>query len=254
MQKWVFGLRIATGLATLAVLALLCWQCIDIYVAGNRPENLDENGVHLTSVYTVDKVAQRLKPLTPVFAGYGLLVIAALAVQAASAPAASRMTLTPENRLRLVKARVAEMPQAALKEERSRRWLRLIAGAAVLVCAVCSLVYLLDGRNFTDWELEGVMGRMLLHVAPWVVMAFAVLIAASLACARSMEKELEALRDAPRCEKQAATEGRRLPVNGLRVVLYAVAAVFIVLGVMNGGLYDVLVKAINICTECIGLG
>ena len=30
--------------------------------------------------------------------------------------------------------------------------------------------------------------------------------------------------------------------------------VFIVLGVMNGGLRDVLVKAVNICTECIGLG
>ena len=32
------------------------------------------------------------------------------------------------------------------------------------------------------------------------------------------------------------------------------AIVFIVLGVMNGGLRYVLVKAINICTECIGLG
>ena len=40
----------------------------------------------------------------------------------------------------------------------------------------------------------------------------------------------------------------------LRVVLYAAAVVLIVLGVMNGGLRDVLVKAINICTECIGLG
>ena len=40
----------------------------------------------------------------------------------------------------------------------------------------------------------------------------------------------------------------------LRRALYAAAVLFIVLGVLNGGLHDVLVKAIHICTECIGLG
>ena len=43
-------------------------------------------------------------------------------------------------------------------------------------------------------------------------------------------------------------------VSLIRAVLLAAALLFILLGVMNGGLYDVLVKAINICTECIGLG
>lgn len=43
--------------------------------------------------------------------------------------------------------------------------------------------------------------------------------------------------------------------NGrLRLILYAVAAVLVIMGVMNGGMRDVLIKAINICTECIGLG
>ena len=30
--------------------------------------------------------------------------------------------------------------------------------------------------------------------------------------------------------------------------------IMIVLGINNGGMRDVLIKAINICTECIGLG
>lgn len=42
--------------------------------------------------------------------------------------------------------------------------------------------------------------------------------------------------------------------NWLRVLLYVCAAAFITLGALNGGLRDVLVKAVNICTECIGLG
>lgn len=42
--------------------------------------------------------------------------------------------------------------------------------------------------------------------------------------------------------------------NVIRVIIAAAAVVLIALGVMNGGMFDVLVKAINICTECIGLG
>lgn len=39
-----------------------------------------------------------------------------------------------------------------------------------------------------------------------------------------------------------------------RILLYAVALLLIVAGILNGGMRDVLIKAINICTECIGLG
>ncbi len=41
---------------------------------------------------------------------------------------------------------------------------------------------------------------------------------------------------------------------GVRGVILAVALVFIILGIVNGGMTDVLGKAVNICTECIGLG
>ncbi|MCD8021743.1 MAG: procyclic acidic repetitive family protein [Lachnospiraceae bacterium] len=39
-----------------------------------------------------------------------------------------------------------------------------------------------------------------------------------------------------------------------RLAIAVVAVIFLVIGVNNGGMRDVLVKAINICTECIGLG
>jgi len=40
----------------------------------------------------------------------------------------------------------------------------------------------------------------------------------------------------------------------LRAALYGISLLFIVLGILNGGLKDVLAKAVKICTECIGLG
>ena len=35
---------------------------------------------------------------------------------------------------------------------------------------------------------------------------------------------------------------------------HAVGVSFVVLGIMNGGMEQVLGKAVRICTECIGLG
>lgn len=43
-------------------------------------------------------------------------------------------------------------------------------------------------------------------------------------------------------------------IVSIRIAMYIAAAAFIIWGILNGGLRDVLVKAINICTECIGLG
>jgi hypothetical protein len=43
-------------------------------------------------------------------------------------------------------------------------------------------------------------------------------------------------------------------VLGCRIALGCLAVAFIIAGATNGGMHGVLVKAINICTECIGLG
>lgn len=42
--------------------------------------------------------------------------------------------------------------------------------------------------------------------------------------------------------------------TALWAVLAAAAVLLIVLGVLNGGMQDVFVKAAKICSECIGLG
>ena len=49
-------------------------------------------------------------------------------------------------------------------------------------------------------------------------------------------------------------ENREPIILGVRIALVGCAVLFIILGVTNGGMSDVLNKAIKICTECIGLG
>ncbi len=43
-------------------------------------------------------------------------------------------------------------------------------------------------------------------------------------------------------------------MNTIRTVVIIAAVILIIAGILNGGALDVLVKAINICTECVGLG
>ena len=40
----------------------------------------------------------------------------------------------------------------------------------------------------------------------------------------------------------------------IRVAIIAISLIFVILGIANGGMGDVLGKAVKICTECIGLG
>ena len=57
---------------------------------------------------------------------------------------------------------------------------------------------------------------------------------------------------ARRFDDATVRDGRR--TRTVRLVVGAAALAFLALGAANGGAWDVLVKAINICTECIGLG
>ena len=49
-------------------------------------------------------------------------------------------------------------------------------------------------------------------------------------------------------------ENKKPITLGVRIAFVGCAIGFIIAGVLNGGMEDVLNKAINICTECIGLG
>jgi hypothetical protein len=249
-EKW---LRIVLTAATVILLAVLAWQCLDIYLTGNSAANLDEKGLYVQSVYRAEDVIQRLSGLGIWVMGYLALLFASCFLLPEKAGAGKSLPMEPDNRLRLMKQRLTELPEEARKEVQLRKKICFAAGGVVVLCAGLCLVYLMNRENFVSWDLEMVMGRMLMHTLPWVIAAFAVVIGATFVCRRSMEREIQLLKGIPGGE---APEAAAKPscVNYVRVALYAVAVVLILLGINNGGMRDVLVKAINICTECIGLG
>lgn len=256
MARALRVMRLILAAATIAVCLLLCWQASDVYLAGNSPDNFSAPGVRIDPVYSREIVAGRLAAVSPALFGYLALVAAGLALQAfAGGKAKPRAAFLAEDKLRGLRRRVAAVPPEAEVEQRRRRNIRLTAGAVICACTVLAGSYLLNPENFASLDLESVVGSMMLHVSPWVVLALAAAAAASVLNGQSVLREIEILKAAPQEKIQAeAVAEKKSAIPAVRIALYAAAAVFIVLGVMNGGLWDVLVKAVNICTECIGLG
>lgn len=249
--------RMVAAAAVIIALSLLAWQCLALYAAGSDDANRDANGLYIRPIYTREDVMSRLDSVSVPLAACAGAVILAIVLHAAVPHQPDAFTgMTPENRLRLLKSRVTSLPEAAQKEERLRSGLTLISGAVMVgLCGYC-LFYLLNRESFPEWNrvrLDLVMGTMLLHIVP--PSAFALLLGIALSFVRkaSAEREIVILQGLPKTDSAVSLKAPK-NTNRVRVILYVAAVAFILLGVMNGGLRDVLYKAINICTECIGLG
>lgn len=147
--------------------------------------------------------------------------------------------------------------------EKGVRVLRVVIG--VLTLAVCLLfiwqaadIYITGNRpeNFSapgvrveDVYSREVVAERFARVAP-AVYGYLAVVAAGLVW-QAAAKETERPRAVAPAQTRPVPEKR---LRTLRLTLLAIAAALIVFGAFNGGARDVLVKAVNICTECIGLG
>ncbi len=144
------------------------------------------------------------------------------------------------------------------------RVMRVLIG--VMTVAVCLLlvwqavdIYRTGNRpeNFSapGVRIEQVYSRQIVaerfgRIAP-AVYAYLAAVAAGLvwqAAAKGREKKPRPAVIPPAAERPAKYRTQA------RLILAGAAVALVVLGIMNGGARDVLVKAVNICTECIGLG
>lgn len=237
--------------ATLLVAALLIVQCADIYFTGAAPSNLTETGVYIHPIYSRELVGERFASMAWSVWLWLALLVAALAVRQPAAKAAVKPPVA--NQLALMQKRVETTPGMA-REQKKRKLLFAVCAAICAACAAAVGLYMSDLTHFASRDLEPVIGAMLLHVVPWVAVAFVSIMVFEQLNYRSMLAELEeeknSLKRKPRHTKVQSTKAR----SAARAVLYAAAVALLIAGVLNGGMRDVLIKAINICTECIGLG
>ena len=164
---------------------------------------------------------------------------------------------------------------------------RLIVSVAVVVVAICAIViscvFAFDASRYSGEEVNKSVANLTLVVLPSAIVAFLFYYGAEIAKKVSRQRELALLKECVKKDSSClAKKGENVPTyehkivaktreiynkvfsffirNGkwtllaTRVVVLIVAVVFIALGIVNGGMADVLGKAVRICTECIGLG
>lgn len=251
MIKWLLAA------ATVLVAALLIWQCADIFRVGMSAANQGANGVRISDIYSREIVAERFGRISWSVWIWLVLFAASLFFHFKESADEKKKpsVMQPSDQLKLLLERREKTPQMQQKEK-ERRMLVGIAAAGCIVCAAGVIWYLVQPSSFASRDLEPVMGQMMLHVVPWTVIGFALVFVIQSLCVKNIQAELELAKKAPVKEKkeQKQTDSQAKIRNAARIAVFAAAVILIVAGILNGGMFDVLVKAINICTECIGLG
>ena len=146
---------------------------------------------------------------------------------------------------------------------------RRIRKIVILITSVLFLIYACNSNNFQQSDINTSMIHAMMVLVPCFAIAFGVSLFVSIAHEKNLIKEIELTKQIPALtvnrNKQIPNEkkemldkiidenkNKRLAVS--QSIFITIAVVFIIYGFVTGGTIDVLAKAINICTECIGLG
>jgi hypothetical protein len=213
----------------------------------------------LESIYTREIAAEKFAPIAPLFFAAIGLMIAGL-VLGVRDENADKAVEAPELKRDLIVERVSQ-PSDDMRRAQSeqKRWL-LIGWTAFALCMIPVLIYVLNPDHFPLADLEGMFYGLIRVLIPWTAVGIGALAVTSGMRERVVLRETEAAQAQIKAEKEAGVrpEPKAAPragsVAALQIALVVIAIGLIVAGVINGSARDVLYKAINICTECVGLG
>ena len=140
-------------------------------------------------------------------------------------------------------------------------WVVLMAAAAIVIYRD-GLAYQAQGHPeawiFTREKAVSAFVRYL----PVLLLAVAANIACVVMGARDEKQDKPVadpeLKKKKKKERETAasedTESKMKKLHIARIAVLVVAAIFVIAGILNGSMEDMLIKAVNICTECVGLG
>jgi hypothetical protein len=146
---------------------------------------------------------------------------------------------------------------------------KIITLALLAICSAVFLIYALDPGNFHQSDINSSMTKAVLILCLCLVSPFLYAIFTAYYCRLSIKKETEVLKamissrgstgnnsfvkDTMTAAELKEKKYKTIKSIVLWVLIVAGIALF-VYGALSGGTADVLTKAKNICTECIGLG
>ena len=259
--KWIYSVFIALFTVAMGI-AIIC-VAADIYYSGKG------TGV----IYSREIVGERLEKLAIPLIIYIVAVIAGVIFPIREVKASSLSEETVKKLAsRLPAHGEGEEYAAAEKAYKKLAWIRIgvwtFAIAFALASAIATLCYLTNTASFSGEDINAEILNMVKLVLPLTFVSLALLAGASVAngiLAKKQVKEMKTLIRLGEGEKEESevetalkeiktVANNRITVWVVRGIVIVIGVAFIIAGALNGGADDVVTKAINICTECIGLG
>ena len=238
-------------LSCVIILAGICLMvaCVGIYRSGDEP-------------FSRESVAAAFSPISiPVYlclamvlAGFVLKAI--LPVPAVKAAAAKQLSVTWKRlhaRADLENCNSA-VKSAIVAEQKRRNKQRIICAIVFAASSLVFLIYALDASHFHPSEINDSMVQAMWILIPCVIVSFAACLITVSIRNKSLQREIELLKQCPKLSAAKPEAVKPDVTKKIRTALLIVAAALAVFGFVAGGTADVLTKAVNICTECIGLG
>lgn len=150
-----------------------------------------------------------------------------------------------------------------IKKERVKR--AIATSSCIILCSIASMpliIYICNPQNYDKYLINESIIPAVIFTLIWCVLSFIYCLALSIINHASLKAEIAYLKEAIAANTGIApiqadpenTKKETVTLWSVRGVILALAVIFIVFGIFNGGMADVLGKAIRLCTECIGLG
>ena len=239
----------------ISLAALLALSAVSLFREGaaRKAEN------PLESIYSPAAAAAGFAPIAPLFF-ISLGLLAAGLLLGVRDERAGKPVPDAEISRDLAAARITAPSDAMRRERRIQRRLASAGRVLFALCMIPAAVYLTNPAHFPQDNPEGMIAGLIRVLLPWTAAGLGALAVTNVLRDRSLRRETEAARALPKAETPqslpAAPDktGTGKRKNAVRLSLVFLALVFIVLGAVNGSALDVLIKAITICSECIGLG
>lgn len=252
--RTICGIVLSVLIAITGICLIL--SCLSIYRSGEAP-------------FTRESIAAQFRRIAvPVILSLvGIVCGAILSILLPEAPVRPRAVTDEQARLNKLYAKLGkelptatpEQSAACHREQRKRILFRVLCGTVCLLSALPLVIYLFDLSHFTPQLNESILAATYMTL-PLLFLGGGAVFANGCLVRASLRRELKLLESIPKPTEQAAktleksaTDSQKT-IDVIRIAVLAVAILLIALGIFNGGMRDVLGKAIKICTECIGLG
>lgn len=143
------------------------------------------------------------------------------------------------------------------KEQNFRKIHSIVRTVLFCGASIVFLAYGTNSDNFHQVEITDSMIKAMYVLMPCLIVCFAYGLFSVIYCEKSMERELALVKSLPSTTSitdNTTTYKTNSLTPIIRICILILGVGLLVYGYITGGTMDVLTKAINICTECIGLG